>query len=333
MEKEIRKSYVFRLKPTDPVTETFIKYADASRFMYNWGLAQIKQVWDQRKLELDPEKKKEYKIPSKFDFFYQLTDLRKQEQYLWLADIPLVILRASLTDLSMGMQHFFRRCKNKETPGFPRFKSRFYDHAFRIIGTKITYGKILIPKLGWVRFIQSREIVGIPKEATIKRDGKFWYVAISCVEKRTVVPSQGTRVSTLSLRYTHENTQPVIFKDNMHLFTVPQYVHDESARLAKLQQALATKTGEKNRLKVIEKINSIYRKIRYKRKDQLHKFSTDLVKNYDEIIVDDLPLKDMMKEKIFAKQLSEIGWANLIDMIKYKCDWNGKRIEKYKSNL
>ncbi len=323
---ELRKSYVFRLKPTDEQKQKFLTFSHASIYIYNWGLAYIKDIQEKRKVETDPEKLKELKTPSAIGFTYLLTELKKQDDHQWLNDIPVTVLRASLTDLAMGMQHFFRRIKNKETPGFPRFKSRHFDNSLRVLSTKVHNNYVFIAKIGWVQFIKSRDLIGLPKQATVKRDGKNWYVAISCVASVDVPVITTQRTCELTLKIDEQTAY--VMKDGQKLFSIGGYTEKQKKRMVGIQTKLSLPKIKEStsRLKTVEKLKTIHRKHHVQRKDLQHKISTSLIQNYDIIRVEKHPIKDLMKQESYCRALAELGWSMFVNMLIYKSQWAGKHV-------
>jgi putative transposase len=88
------------------------------------------------------------------------------------------VLQQALNDLDLAFQNFLRGLKEKIKIGYPRFKCRGIRDSFRYPqGVKIADSKVYLPKIGYVRFIESRNVDGVIKQTTVLKEGKFWYVS------------------------------------------------------------------------------------------------------------------------------------------------------------
>jgi len=130
----VRKSFQFRLKPKAADRHHLANFSGSCRYIYNWGLEQRKKTFES-----------EGKGLSYYDQNVLLTKLKKELE--WLKQPHSQILQQSLNDLDMAFKHFFRRIKQKETPGYPRFKMKGITDAFRYPqGVKIEGNKAYLPK-------------------------------------------------------------------------------------------------------------------------------------------------------------------------------------------
>lgn len=402
MNKQLRKAFVYRLEPTDEQELMFLEYSKASRFVFNWGLAQIKEIFDKNKkpkpdnpetatgsdiateaeiatgsniatdLTIEAtsickatEVKEEatdvllvsddkatilcnkatdvlvekQKLPTYFDFTSGgLTALKKVET--WLNTTPCHTLQASYKDLDLAMKAFFRRIKAKEPKaGFPRFKNRYQDHAFRFPDPvkmhAITETHIRLPKIGYVRYrrgkyYEKRPISGLIKTMTVKKDGKHWYISLSCLIDRTVYEAPEANGIQLDCEVV-DNRVNFLLDDsiNIAILPSPNYYQHQMDRLGSVQKALSKKVkGSANRQKCIDRLTTMHIHIKNQRKDFLHKLSTSLVNKYDVITVKAKPIKEMMKNEQFALALGDAGWYGFVLMLKNKCAWFGKHYKE-----
>jgi putative transposase len=232
------------------------------------------------------------------------------------------------------MKSFFRRVKKKEKPGFPKFKNRYQDQSMRFPDPhpehRITATHVDLPKIGWVRYTNSRPYEGAIKQITVKREGKHWFVVLSCVIQRTVIQAPQLNACTLGLRIDTDSSVAYI-TDDKGLELTTRYYQDFMPRLAGIQKSMARKVkGSNNRQKCIERLNKMHIKVKNRRKDWLHKFSTLYVQNHDVITIPDLPIKEWMANEQFALALGDLGWHAFVMMLKYKCEWHGKHFVEVK---
>ena len=169
-----KKTFKFRLSPNSAQLVLFAQFAGACRWIYNRGLAERTRLW-----------KEEKKSVSLYTQNNELVALKKEEETAWLKDVHSQILQQSLGDLKSAYDHFFRRVKNQEVPGYPRFRCKGDNESFRYPqGVSVKDKKVYLPKVGWVRFRKSREIEGDIKQTTIIQEGNTWNICFSCeIEK------------------------------------------------------------------------------------------------------------------------------------------------------
>ncbi len=338
MEKKLRKAYVYRLEPTPEQITSFLNYSQATRFVFNWALAQIKEQFDKPKVEGEPKQK----LVNYYDFCRELTQIKKQEQYAWLSQTACHTLQSAFRNLDEAMKHFFRRIKLKEKPGFPKFKSRYRDNSFRfpdeVPVRHVSDTHIYLPKIGYVaytrgKYYDKRPLEGIIKTMTIKQEGKHWFIMLSCVITKTVIPAPEDRTVALELGITKQDYSTFLLSSDGKDAKSPNYYQAQMTRLGNIQQSLARKPldkekDNKNRTDCQNRLAKMHLKIKRKRKDFLHKLSATIVKNNDVIIVKDLPIKEMMKDEQFALALGDAGWHSFVLMLKNKCEWYGKHFRE-----
>jgi putative transposase len=335
---EIRRGYEYRLQPTSQQRDQFFKYAGAYRFIFNWGLAKIKAVMDLPKIEPiegqpAPERPK---IPGYFELCRDLTILKQQEETLWLKEIHSQVMVAALKDLDFAMKNFFRRVKRKEQPGFPKFKAKRISDAFRfpqIEDTNVTKRYMNLPKIGPVPYINSRDLVGMPKTMTIKREGDNWFIVVSTVLHepliQTIMPELPK--ATIGLEFINGSVFFNILDQDGVIETIPTPTpyRDELVRLTNLTISMKRKEKESaNREKCIARINKIHLKIRNQRKDWLHKLSRDIVSRFNSIVIVKLPIKEMMDDQDQALSLSDCGWHSFVQMLRYKSHYARKHFKE-----
>src|SRR5437868_3738443 len=146
----VSKTFRYRLEPNALQRQLFARFAGCCRFVFNLGLAARKSSYETGGKTL-----------SYADQCKTLPDLKKAEETAWLCEIHSQVLQQALKDLDAAYQHFFRRVKAGEVPGFPRFKKRGQKDAFRYPqGVKAEAGRVYLPKIGWVTYRDSRPVEG-----------------------------------------------------------------------------------------------------------------------------------------------------------------------------
>lgn len=310
MTKTIHKAYKFRLEPNEEQKSLLAKYFGCTRFVYNHFLSERKTQYD------ETHKSDNYYAQAK-----KLTELKKDEEHAWLNEINSQTLQHALRHLETAYVNFFRG-----NAKFPNFKSKKSKNSFSVPQYVVVKdGKIFFPKFnGGIKFKQHREIIGTIKSATVSLTptGKYF---VSILTEQTYEPYGKTNKSVgidLGIKDFVITSDGRKYKNN-------GYTKKYQRKLKQAQQHLSRKQHgsrqyEKQRLKVAR----IHEKIANCRADNLHKVSTELVRQYDIICVEDLNVKGMIKNHKLAKHIVDASWGTFIQFLFYKCDLNDKTLVK-----
>lgn len=308
--KIIHKSYKFRIEPTSEQMELLSKHFGACRFVFNRFLHERKEKYLNEKTSLNY-----------YDNARTLTDLKKEEGFDWLKEINSQSLQSAIRNLDSAYKNFF----NKQNQ-FPKFKSKYDRQSFKIPqNVLINNERLIIPKFKeGIKIKLHRELEGEILFATITKSttGKY-YVSITCQVNYKPFDETGSSVgidtgikdlAILSDGKTYENIKV--------LKTKLKKLKYEQRQLSKKQK------GSNSRQKQKIKLSLFHEKITNIRKDYLHKVSTEIVKNHDIISVEDLSVKNMMKNHKLAQSLSDVSLGMFYTMLEYKSRWNDKSFVK-----
>jgi putative transposase len=154
MEVTIRRAFKFRLELTQEQTERFEQFAGTARFAYNYALDRKKTTF-----------KETGKSISSNEIAKEFTQMKRTPHYQWLNDMPAYIPQQAVRNLDIAFTNFFDK-----RSGFPKFKKKHSSiQSFRIPeNIKVKDGEVLVPKLGYVKMIENREIEGAIKSATFR---------------------------------------------------------------------------------------------------------------------------------------------------------------------
>ena len=238
------------------------------------------------------------------------------------------------------MEKAFKDGFNKKQPlkRLPKWRKKGVHNSFRYPqGFKINDNRIFLPKIGWVHFFNSREIVGIAKNVTVTKNGDNWYISIQ-TEQEVVQPvHKSTNQVGIDLGITK-----FAALSNGHMYDPIRSFANNQDKLIKTQRKLkAKKKFSENWQKVVKKTARIHTKISNIRKDYLHKLSTEICKNHAIIFVEDLKVANMSKSakgdldnpgtNVKAKSglnrsILDQGWGDFRRQLTYKSLWLGGKV-------
>lgn len=279
----MKKVFKYRIYPAKAEESILIEWLNTCRILYNNSLSERKEAYEQNQ--------------GSIYYYDQANNLKTAKKgNLWLKQVYAQILQDVLRLLDKAFQNFFRRVKNGEKPGYPRYKGkdRYDSFTYPQNGYKLESGELTLSKVGTVKIKLHLEIPeeAVFKTCTIKREADHWY-AVFTVELPDA-PAQKTAIENavgIDLGITDLITTSTGEKiDN------PKWLRESEKKLAKEQRRLSRKKkGSANRRKQKLTVQQVHRKIRNQRKDFPHKLSTELVTNYDLIVFEDLMIENMVK--------------------------------------
>jgi putative transposase len=257
-----------------------------------------------------------------YDSSAALTKLKTQEDHAWLNEVSCVPVQQALRHLQTAYRNFF----DKRT-GYPAFKRKYGKQAAEYTKSAFKWDaenrNLTLSKVGRLDVHWSRPFKSSPTTVTISKDraGRY-FVTLMLVEKIATLPKTGqavgidlgiNRLATLSTGERIPN---------------PKHLSNRAKQLARAQRVLARRQkGSNRRAKQMLKVARIHARIADSRADYLNKVTTDLVRRFDVICMEDLNVRGMVRNHCLARSLSDASFGVFRSMIEYKCGWYGKELK------
>lgn len=316
------QAYKYELRPDGRQEILMRRFAGSCRFVFNKALALQKERYERG------EKRLGYAGMCKL-----LTEWRNSHDEAWLADAPVHPLQQALQNLDRAYVNFF--AKRAE---FPRLKKKGRRDSFRYPDPKQIKldqqgGRIFLPKLGWLRYRNSRDVLGTVKNVTVSQSCDKWFVSIQ-TEREIERPTPTGEAVGIDMGITRFAT----LSDGTFYAPLNSFRKHEN-KLRKAQQSMSRKVKFSNNWKKARaRIQRIHSSIGNARRDYLHKTSTAISKNHAMVCIEDLQVRNMSKSAAgtaelpgknvraksgLNKSILDQGWFEFRRQLDYKMAWNG----------
>jgi len=317
---KLLQAYKFELMPNGEQSRLMRQHAGACRLVYNKALA-----WQNA----------QYQADNTFKFSYtKIANLLPQwkDELPWLKDAPSQSLQQSLKNLEASFRNFFAKRAD-----FPKFKKKGMSDSFRFPqGFKLEQhnNRVFLPKLGWIRYRNSREVLGVVKNITVSQKCGKWYASIQ-TEREVETPVHPS-VSAVGVDV---GVAQFATLSNGQVFAAVNSFSQKQARLARYQRAMARKVKfSSNWHKAKQRVSKLYTHIANARRDFLHKTTVNISQNHAMIFVEDLKVANMSKSasgtleapgrSVKAKSglnrsILDQGWFEFRRQLEYKQAWAG----------
>jgi len=248
-----------------------------------------------------------------------------KKEYPWLKeDCYSSVLQCVAINLNKAYQNFFEgRAK------FPRFKSKHHKQSIQYPqSVTVVNQNLKVPKIGEIPAIFHREITGTIKTVTIsKTPTNKYFASILCEVEATELKELGDKIIGIDLGL--KNFAIVHDGESVTKYANPKHLKRHQKNLARKQKKLSRKTqGSKSRAESKKNVAKVHERIANSRQDFLHKLSRKLVNESQVIVVENLNVKGMVKNRKLSKAISDVGWGMFVNFVNYKLQQrSGKLIE------
>ncbi|MRV71309.1 transposase [Duganella sp. FT92W] len=317
------QAFKYELMPTGEQARDMRRFAGSCRFVYNKALAMQKDNHAQGN-----------KFIGYVAMAANLPVWKREAGMKWLKAAPSQALQHALKDLEKAYKNFFEK-----RAGFPCFKRKGCGDSFRYPDPKQirldeANNRIFLPKLGWLRYRNSRRVQGELRNVTVSRSGGKWYVAVQTqceVEQPLPTVTTAIGIDVGIARF-------VTMSDGAFIAPLNSFKKHQR-RLARYQRRMSRKVKfSSNWKKAKARVQKMHTRIANARKDFLHKTSTTISKNHALVCIEDVQVKNMSRSakgtveqpgsKVRQKSglnraILDQGWGELRRQLGYKLAWNG----------
>ncbi|GAA1666815.1 RNA-guided endonuclease InsQ/TnpB family protein [Streptomyces yatensis] len=312
MPQQVKRAFKYRFYPTDEQAAELSRTFGCVRLVYNKALDERTRAWygEQRRI-------------SYVESSAALTEWKKTAELAFLAEVSSVPLQQALRNLQTAFGNFFaKRAK------YPRYKSRktsrasaeYTRSAFTWRDGRLTLAKTAGPlDIRWSRPLPEG---AEPTTVTVSRDSAGrWFVAMLVEDTIAPAPATGAAVGL------DAGVTSLVTLSTGEKIVNPRHERRDRARLAKAQRELSRKAkGSANREKARRRVAKVHARIADRRRDFLHKLTTRLVRENQTVVIEDLTVRNLLKNGRLARAISDAAWTDLRMMLEYKCAWYGREL-------
>lgn len=312
MARQVKRAFKYRFYPTEEQAAELLRTFGCVRLVYNKALAERTRAWycEQRRIS--------YAQSSA-----ALTRWKKTEDLAFLAEVSSVPLQQALRHLQAAFAHFFAKRAR-----YPRFKSKKKSRAsaeYTRSGFTWRDGRLRLAKMTDpldIRWSRPLPEGARPSTVTVSRDAAGrWFVALLCEDTIAAAPATDAAVGV------DAGITSLVTLSTGEKVTNPRHERRDRVRLARAQREHARKQkGSANREKARRKVAKVHARITDRRKDFLHKLTTRLVRENQTVVIEDLTVRNLLKNGRLARAVSDAAWTELRSMLEYKCAWYGREL-------
>lgn len=320
---DLIRGYKYRLRPTDAQAAHLSQFCGVCRLIYNLALEQ-RRTWGRA---------------HRLGYHEQIRELKDlRAEFDWIGAVSQTAQTQAMMDLDRAFKNLFAgRAK------FPKPRKKGVDDSFRVMGREVKirrlsakWSEIKLPKIGWVRFRDTRPMAGVVRNVTVSRGALGWEVSIACLREIEAPEHKGEVAGG-----DRGVTVPLMMSDGRQ-YALPESLEKVDKKARRAQKIASRKTrGSKRHSKAQRRVSKLKAKAARIRRHWQHQVSLDVAQRYSVVVLEDLKTKNMTRsakgtieepgrnvahKRGLSRSILNVGWHGLMVMIGYKLEERGGQL-------
>ena len=314
-QQTVRKTFKYKFKPTPQQERILNRTLMLCRHVYNAAIGERREAWQ--------------KCGVSVGYYQQKAELPGIKAELpEYAEVNAQVLQDVVQRVDRAFQAFFRRVKEGETPGYPRFqgRDRYHNFTYPQVGehgaVALDGGILSLSKIGRIPIRLHRPLEGTPKTVTISREVDGWYACFSCAD----VPVQPWPATGQETGIDLGIEAFATLSNGTRIFSPGWYRKAECALKTAHRRVIRRKKGSNRRRKAVTLLANAHQKVQRQRRDFHHKTALALVQSNDTIYHENLQPANMVRNHHLAKSITDAGWGAFLTILTHKAACAGRRV-------
>ncbi len=304
----MHKAHKIKLNPTKSQKIFFEKSFGVSRFTYNWALNKWREDYE------NGIRQTAYSLVKYINSI-------KRDEFPWMMEVGKTCCQYPIHNVEAAFKKMW-----KDKSGRPKYKKKGAKDSFVAVENKKDFkqknNRIWVPRLGWVKCHEDLRFEGKLNNVVISKRAGMYFASINMITNETpaVCESQATVGVDLGIKELATCSDGTVFKN-------PKALKNNLKSLKRLQRSVTRKAkGSNNRKKAVAKLAKKHYKVSCIRSNALHQVTSHLSKNYKTIVIEDLHVKSMSKNKKLSQSISDVGFYEFRQKLEYKSKWYGSEV-------